>query len=304
MRILITGGAGFIASHVVDAYLADGHTVAVIDNLSTGKITNIPAGVELFEGDIEDSEFLQTTFAAFKPEIINHHAAQVSVAVSGREPVKDAQTNIIGTLNVLQAAKQAQVGRFIYVCSGGSMYGKPTTLPCTEEALANPLSPYALSKYTAEQYVRMLAGEMPFVILRYSNVYGPRQDPHGEAGVCAIFSQNMLQNLPVTIYGDGKHIRDYVYVTDLAAANVSALTMGQGQAFNIGTSIATTTQQVFEILAQAAGYALEPLHKPERLGEVKEVVLDITKASQGLKWQPQVQFAQGISQTVTWYKSL
>ena len=306
MRILVTGGAGFIGSHVVDAYIAAGHTVAILDDFSTGKRANVAEPVAVFEGSVTDSSFLAQVLAEFKPEVINHHAAQISVVYSAREPVWDAQLNILGTMNLLQAAKECEsVQKFIYISSGGAMYGNPVTLPCDEDTEAQPVSPYGLSKYVAERYVWLLSQDAHFkaTVLRYSNVYGPRQDPHGEAGVCAIFAERLIKNQSVTIFGDGTQVRDYIYVGDVAAANVAALTAGEGRAYNIATCRGTSTNEVFTTLKMETGYEGEAVHGVARQGEVQAVYLSAARAAKELKWKAKTTFKEGVRKTLAWYKT-
>jgi UDP-glucose 4-epimerase len=311
MKILVTGGAGFIGSHVVDAYRAAGHTVAVLDDLSGGKKEHVPEGVPLFPVSITNRPAVERVFADFQPDVLNHHAAQVSVVYSVGSPTEDAERNILGTITLLQAAMAAPtVQKVIYASSGGAMYGNPQVLPCTEDAAAEPLSPYGLSKWTAERYVWLydaLAKQKdrsPYAstVLRYGNVYGPRQDPHGEAGVCAIFTDRMLAGEPVTIFGDGTHVRDYIFVEDVALANVAALDKGAGEAYNIATGQGTTTGEVFETLRTAIGYDLEPERRPARPGEVQEIVLSPEKAARELGWQAACAFPEGIARTVQHYR--
>lgn len=303
MKILVTGGAGFIGSHVVDAYLAAGHTVAVLDNLSSGKKENIPAGVRLFEADITDAEAVKVVFEEFQPDVVNHHAAQISVSVSVREPRMDAERNILGTINLLEATAALPVApRFIYATSGGAMYGNPEELPLVETSTARPISPYGLSKYVAEQYVWMystLKG-ISVVVLRYSNVYGPRQDPHGEAGVCAIYTDAMLADQPVKIFGDGSQQRDYVFVGDVARASVAALEKGTGQSYNIATGVATSTREVYTTLKEATAYTRDPEMLPGRPGDLQVSILSNQKAARELGWVPTRSFKEGIEETVAW----
>lgn len=304
MKILVTGGAGFIGSQVVDAYLKAGHQVAVIDNLSTGKRANLPERINLHEGNITDENFVKKVFQEFQPEVVNHHAAQISVVVSVASPLQDAELNILGTLTILEAVRHTpSVKKVIYSSSGGAMYGDPTGVPCTEETAAKPVSPYGLSKHTAERYIWLYTTFSPFkaTVLRYANVYGPRQDPHGEAGVCAIFSARMLKGEPVTIFGDGSQIRDYIYVGDIVAANLLALDKGDGESYNISTGRGTTTKQVFETLKAATGYQPEAVMGAARPGELQEVVLSPEKALLELGWKAEVDFQTGTKLTVAWY---
>lgn len=303
----MTGGAGFIGSHVADQYVKAGYELAVIDDLSFGKKEQLPAGVKLYEGSIEDFEFVSKIMHEYKPQIINHHAAQVSVVVSTKEPHTDAKRNVVGTVNLLEAARQTDsVSKIVYASSGGAMYGNPSSYPCKEDAVAIPVSPYGLSKHTAERYVWLMAGLANFTatVLRYSNVYGPRQDPFGEAGVCAIFSNRLLKDQPVTIFGDGTQVRDYIYVKDVAAANLAALEKGEGQAYNIATGKGTTTKEVFEVIKEATGYRGDPIMGPARPGEVQAITLATEKAEQELGWKAKLSFKEGIRETINWYKEL
>jgi UDP-glucose 4-epimerase len=304
MRILVTGGAGFIGSHVVDAYVKAGHTVAVVDNFRTGKKNNIPAGVTHFEVDITNAEALRSTIATFKPEAVSHHAAQVSVSASVEDPAFDAQQNIIGMVNLLMALQaEAPTAKIIYASSGGAMYGVTEELPYSETATPAATAPYGLSKFVAEQYVWLFVKlhGMRATVLRYANVYGPRQDPHGEAGVCAIFAERMQAGQPVTIFGDGTATRDYVYVEDIAAANVAALTKGDGEAVNIATGIEQPTKTVFQELAAAFHYELSPQDAPLRPGEQVRSVLNPAKAVTILGWKAETSFKEGIAKTAAWY---
>lgn len=304
MRILITGGAGFIGSHVADAFLAAGHTVYVFDNLSTGKRENVPSGATLIVGDLTDAESINKAIAEVKPDVVDHHAAQISVTASVKDPVHDATTNILGTLNLLQAVvTHAPQAKLIYASSGGAMYGIPEEQPYAETSTAQAAAPYGLSKYVAEQYVWLYARlhGLRATVLRYANVYGPRQDPHGEAGVCAIFAERMHAGDPVTIYGDGSAVRDYVFVGDVAAANVAVLENGTGESFNICTGIPTSTQTVYETFKQAMGYALDAAYQPLRAGEAVRSLLSPTKAERDLSWKASVSFGDGVEQTATWY---
>jgi UDP-glucose 4-epimerase len=305
MKILVTGGAGFIASHIVDAYLAAGHTIAILDDFSTGKESNLNPRAEVYKGSITDVSFVEKVFADFQPEIVNHHAAQISVITSIREPRDDAERNILGTITILDAMrKSGSAKKIIYPSSGGTIYGQANTLPCTEEAPIQPIAPYPLSKFVGEQYIRLyeqLYG-IEGVVMRYGNVFGPRQDPHGEAGVCAIFTPRMLQGEPVSIFGDGTQMRDYIYITDVVAANLIALEKGAGEMFNIGTGIGTTTLDVFRTIKDVTKYPHEAVMAPARSGELQACYLSPAKAKQQLDWQPQVDFAEGIAKTVAWYR--
>jgi UDP-glucose 4-epimerase len=306
MRILITGGAGFIGSHVADALIDAGHEVAVVDNFSTGKKENIPKAVsEVFEGDVTDAPWLAEVVAKYQPDVVNHHAAQISVTVSERDPMTDAIHNVIGKLSVLEAVRALDKRvKLIYASSGGAMYGAAEPgVPFTEESPTRPLSPYGLSKNIAEQYAwlynRMYG--VPTIVLRYSNVYGPRQNPHGEAGVCAIFSDRMSRGDECRIFGDGNQVRDYVFVKDVAAANVAALLYEGDDYFNICTGNPVTTKEVFDTFARHFKYTLPVVLAPERKGDLPYSLLDGSKAANALGWKSSVDFNEGSRQTAQWY---
>ncbi len=260
-RVLVTGGAGFIGSHVADAYLARGHTVWVVDNLSSGKRENIPADATFVEMDIRD-EGIRELFREVRFDLVNHHAAQIDVRVSVADPQYDAQVNLLGLLNLLEGAREVGTGRFVFVSSGGVVYGEPETFPTPETAPKLPLSPYGVTKLTGELYLnyyREVHG-LDYVAVRYGNVYGPRQDPHGEAGVVAIFSSRLLAGEPLTVFGDGEQTRDYTFVKDIVAANmlVSELSVGEGEgldrwAFNVGTGNGVSVNLLADTLEGIAG---------------------------------------------------
>ena len=310
MRILITGGAGFIGSHIAAAYVRDGHEVAVLDNFRTGSKRNLPAAATLFAGDISQAEDVAAAFRLFRPEVVSHHAAQLDVRHSLEDPAHDAATNILGGLNVLLHAARGGVRRMIFASSGGAIYGETARLPADEETPARPLSPYGLTKWTFESYLhlwRQLHGIVP-VILRYANVYGPRQHAEGEAGVIAIFSRRLLRGKPCVIYGDGGSTRDYVYVGDVVRANQLALTLGGGGTFNIGTGRQTAIRTVFDTVRDAVDRLLggdrpgprQPEYAPARAGEVCRSALDHRRAGEVLGWTPQVGFAEGVARTAEW----
>lgn len=303
MKILVTGGAGFIGSHVVEAYLAQGHQVVVLDNLSSGRRQNLPAGVPLIEADIRDQS-LAKDLAGEGFQVVNHHAAQISVPASVADPRHDAEVNVVGLVNLLQAALDWGASRFIFIASGGAMYGEPLSLPVPEDHPMNPGSPYAVSKLCGEAYLAYYAGRgLSFVSLRYANVYGPRQIPQGEAGVVSLFMRALLDGQPPVIYrypdqAQGM-LRDYVYVKDCAAANVLALTAGQG-AYNIGTGLACTTLELWRAIQGAAGQEMEHRFGPARPGDLRQSVLDFQKAQAELGWRPGYGLAQGLAQTWAW----
>jgi UDP-glucose 4-epimerase len=299
MKILVTGGAGFIGSNVVDAYVAAGHEVLVVDDLSAGKRANVNPAATLHEIDIASPALVDLVLAE-RPDVINHHAAQTSVRHSVGDPLDDCRRNILGSLNVIEAARQAGTGKLIYISSGGAIYGEPSTLPCPEDHPIVPDSPYGASKHAPEHYLDIyhrLHG-LNYSVLRYGNVYGPRQDPFGEAGVIAIFTAQMLADQPVTINGSGDQERDFVYVGDVVRANLSLLTAGDGEAFNIGSGEGTTVNQIYELLKEATGYTLDAIHGPAKAGETFRIYLNINKAATNLNWKPEVSLRDGLMQTV------
>ncbi len=299
MKILVTGGAGFIGSNVVDAYVEAGHQVLVADDLSGGKRANVNPAATLHEVDIVSPEFIELVRAE-RPDVINHHAAQTSVRHSVDNPLDDCRRNILGSLNVIEAAREANIGKLIYISSGGAIYGEPSMLPCPEEHPIVPDSPYGASKHAPEHYLDIYARlhGLRYTTLRYGNVYGPRQDPFGEAGVIAIFTAQMLADQPVTINGSGDQERDFVYVGDVVRANLRALEAGDNEAFNIGSGEGTTVNQITSLLKDATGYELDAIHGPAKAGETFRIYLDITKAERDLGWRPEVSLRDGLMQTV------
>lgn len=299
MRILVTGGAGFIGSHIVEAYLAAGHEVRVIDNLATGRRANVPREAKLHEVDIHARE-AESIFAEFRPEVVNHLAAQASVKVSAGDPVFDLEVNGGGTARMAQLAAAHGARKLIYASSGGTVYGDPESLPVTEAHPIRPVSNYGASKYTGEIYVNLVARTtgLDYTIFRYGNAYGPRQDPHGEAGVVAIFTGLMLNGEQCTIDGDGEQRKDYLYVGDIARANVIGLEKGSGGVYNIGTGEGTTVNHIWQTLSAATGNAVEARHGPPRPGDVRNFWLDCSAAKRDLGWAPEVSFEEGIRRTV------
>ncbi|MHB1130853.1 MAG: NAD-dependent epimerase/dehydratase family protein [Chloroflexota bacterium] len=304
MKILVTGGAGFIGSHVTEAYLAAGHEVVVVDDLSTGRAENLPSDVRVLQVDIRSPRFADLV-AAERPDVVNHHAAQISVNFSVREPAQDAAINILGSLNVLDACVRNGVRRFIYISSGGAAVGEPQYLPVDEAHPVDPLSPYGCSKHSVEHYLflfRKLSG-LDYVVLRYPNVYGPRQDPLGEAGVVAIFTGLMLRGQPARINGTGEQERDYIHVADLARANVLALEAPAGEMYNTGTGVGTSVNEIFRLLAAAADYRLAPVHGPALPGEVYKIYLESSKAARDLGWRPTISLEDGLRDTVAFFRA-
>lgn len=293
LKILVSGGAGFIGSHIVDAYLAAGHSVAVIDNLSTGMQKNVNPKARFYKADITDAPEVKKIFQAEQPDIVNHQAAIVSVVRSASDPAGTHHVNVDGTINLITAADKAT--KFIFASTGGAMYANPKKFPAAETEEATPLSPYGLSKLQAEQAVASYcaAQKMAFTILRYANVFGPRQNPHGESGVIAIFCDQAVKNEQPTIYRK-ETTRDYVYVGDVVKANLLALTKGEGEIINIATGQETTNQEVYEAVAREFNWKKEPLYKEPRPGELLRSVLDPAKARQVLGWEATTGLAQGI----------
>ncbi len=304
MKILITGAAGFIASHVADAYVDAGHEVVIVDDLSRGAKRNINPKCRFYSCDIRDREAVESIFLSEKPSVINHHAAQMDVRRGVREPLFDAQVNILGSLNLIEASIAHGVKRFIYIATAGAGYGEPKQMPVPEDYPINPITPYGISKHTVEHYLftfQFLYG-LEYVVLRYGNVYGPRQNSQGEAGVFAIFAEQMLGGVQPVIYGDGSKLRDYVYISDVVAANVAALNRGTNQIFNIGSGVATPDLQVFQIVRDLLKKNVEPKYVARRPGEIDNISLDISKAKSLLKWEPRVILSEGARITVAYFQ--
>ena len=305
MKCLVTGGAGFIGSHIVDTLLEAGHEVVVVDDLSTGKRVNLNPRARFYELDIRSPE-LPAVFASEKPDIVSHQAAQMDVRRAVREPAFDASVNVIGALNVLESARHSGVKKILFASTGGAVYGEPEQVPVTETHPIAPMSPYGLSKFTFEQYLglyRRLYG-MAYVALRYPNVYGPRQDPHGEAGVVAIFTRQMLAGEQPTIFGDGSKSRDYVHVSDVAAATRLLVAAGdEGSVFNLGFGLEVSDRMIFDAVRDALGLKIEPRFGEVRPGEVSRIALDTTRIRAAHAWQPTLDYKQGIARTVEWYKA-
>lgn len=302
MKIILTGGAGFIGSHILEAYLAQGHEVLVIDNLSTGSKQNLPPEALFVQMDIQDPE-IPKVFEEFRPDLLNHQAAQIDVRQSVANPVHDAQINVLGTLNLLQAAQRTPVKKVIFASSGGAIYGEQQEFPASETHPENPMSPYGLTKKIGEEYLKLyqrLYG-LPFVVLRYANVYGPRQNPHGEAGVVAIFCQKILEGKTPVIYGDGEQTRDYVYVEDVTQANLLALNEKIEGTFNIGTGRETSVNTLFQILAQVSGQSSVE-YAAAKLGEQRRSVISPQNAARTLNWNLKTEFQDGIAKTWQWFE--
>lgn len=308
MRILVTGGAGFIGSHLADAFLADGHEVAVLDNLHGGLAERVPAGVQFFQTDIRDADAVARACREFRPQTVAHYAAQLDVRRSLADPAHDAAVNILGALHVLLGAHAAGAGRFLFASSGGAIAGDNPRLPLAEDVPARPLSPYGITKGAFEDYLRIWqrVHGLETVILRFANVYGPRQGAGGDAGVVALFARALLRGEAPTIYGDGTSARDYVFVGDVVAANRLALTAGGGETVNVGTGTLTTVREVFSTVRAAVADAtgrredeFPPARSaPARAGEVYQSCLDPRHAREVLGWKPATGFRAGIRATV------
>ena len=308
--VLVTGGAGFIGSHVADRFLAEGWDVHIVDNLITGKRANLPAAATFHEMDIRESRTV-ALMTTLKPDVLVHLAAQMDVRKSVADPVFDAETNIVGSLNLLEAIRHhSPHTRVVFSSTGGAVYGDYTTPPNVETFPKNPESPYAVAKLAVENYLGYYGRihGMQSVVLRYGNVYGPRQDPHGEAGVVAIFCGRMLNGEPLTIFGDGKQVRDYVFVGDVvdvtwraATRELPAAGLLDARAFNVGTGHPTDVLRLVSVLIGASGTSVPVLHLPERAGEQRTSFLDVHKAWEHLDWCPQVSLEDGLAQSYQWF---
>lgn len=305
MKILFTGGAGFIGSNVVDALIDLGHEVVVVDNLSSGFHQNLNPSAKFYQLSIRDKK-LSEIFEQEKPEIVNHHAAQIDVRKSADDPVVDAEDNILGSLNIITNCVQFGVRKIIYASSGGAVYGDVQYIPADENHPVNPISQYGVSKHTVEHYLYLYSTlhGLDYVVLRYANVYGPRQNPFGEAGVVAIFAIQMLTGKQPTIFGPGDKTRDYAHVSDLVNANILALDRGSNSIFNIGTGVETSDQEIFDTLADVLGHKGSPIYAPVRKGEVYRICLECSKAREELGWSPKVTLKEGMAKTADYYRTL
>jgi len=311
MRVLVTGGAGFIGSHLVDGFIADGHEVLVLDNLSSGRREQVNNRAELAVVDLLDFDATDATIASFRPDIVDHHAAQIDVRKSVADPAFDAQVNVLGSVNLLSSALRHGVRGVVFASSGGTVYGE-TPIPAREDDAKAPISPYGAAKHSVEGYLfSFAAAGLPSVALRYGNVYGPRQDPRGEAGVISIFAGAMLHAETPTIFGSGNATRDYVMVSDVVAANrraIEALLSGReapsvdDAAFNIGTGISTSVNDLYDLIARVSGFERPAIRGPERPGELQESQLNIGKARELLAFAPRISLSDGIDATVHWLR--
>jgi UDP-glucose 4-epimerase len=304
VRILVTGGAGFIGSHVADGFRAAGHEVAIVDDLSTGNPANLDPAIKLYQCDIRDAS-LETVFKDFRPEIVDHHAAQANVPASLVDPVSDASINVLGGLNLLRLSAAHAVSKFIYIGSGGAMYGEPdpADLPVGETAPVRPLSPYGASKQALEAWLGVYQRTfgLDYTILRYANIYGPRQGVREEGAVVAVFATRMGADQPVTIDGTGQQTRDFVYVGDCVTANVAALDRGSGMALNVGTGRETSIREIFDAMAEVVGYAQQPNFGPARKGDVVRIVLNPALAREHLGWTATMPLHEGLAKTYKFF---
>jgi UDP-glucose 4-epimerase len=305
MRIMVTGGAGFIGSHVTDAYLAAGHEVLVLDSLwehGGGKRQNVAPRALFMHMDVRD-EAIARIFQEFKPDVVSHHAAQASVAIASRDPIYDAQVNVVGLLNILENSVRHGVQKIIYA-SSGAIFGTPERLPMNESTPQRPESPYGITKMVGEHYLRFFQHErgLEFTSLRYGNVYGPRQDPNGEAGVIAIFIGKFLAGESARIDSDGEQTRDYVYVRDVAAANLAALERGNGGMYCIGTNKRTSVNQLYKELCTVSGFEAPVVHAPKRTGDARDAQFDYALAKKELGWSPVTELRDGIRETYEYFK--
>jgi UDP-glucose 4-epimerase len=305
LKILVTGGAGFIGSHVVDAYVTAGHEVAVLDNLATGREDNVNPDARLHRVDVRDAAEVSSVIAAFGPEVVNHHAAQAEVPKSVADPGYDALVNVVGGLNVLRACVDAGVRKVVFSSTGGALYGEPDIVPCDEDHPIRPLSPYGTAKYCFEQYLAMFERTfgLRYTTLRYANVYGARQDFFAEEGrVVAIFASRMIEGRAVTVDGDGNQSRDMIHVGDVAMANLAALDRGDGGTYHVSTGIPVTVNDLFRKIALLTGYREEPRSGPPRKGDVYRIALENGRAAKELLWEPRIQLEEGLRITVDYFR--
>ncbi len=303
MTVMVTGGAGFIGSHVAEVFVKKGHDVLVVDNLSSGHRRNVPDGAQFVQLDIRQDEFARL-ISDVRPELICHLAAQMDVRKSVEDPVMDADINVVGTLKLAKAAADAGTGTIIFASTGGAIYGEQDIFPADERHPKRPVSPYGTAKYCAEQYLGLFerTGGAKCVFLRFANVYGPRQDPHGEAGVVAIFSRLILSGQVPTIFGDGHQTRDYVYVEDVARAHVLAFEKGVAGAVNIGTGIETDVNRLAEMIAKRCAFEQKPRYAPERPGEQRRSCIDPSLAQRIMGWIPEYSLEEGLARTVEYFR--
>lgn len=303
MKVLVTGGAGFIGSHLADRLVQEGHEVIIVDNLVTGKRRNINRAARFYKLDIQ-SWRLERVFRNERPNVVMHLAAQMDVRKSVEDPMFDAQVNILGTLNVLQQAVRHGVRKVVFSSSGGAIYGEQEMYPAPESHVTNPLSPYGLSKLCGEHYLsyyQRISG-LQVVSLRYANVYGPRQDPEGEAGVVAIFLQKLLNNEQAVINGNGRQTRDFVFVEDVVEANLAMMGQETQGTYNVGTGVETSINDLFRILIQHTGSSCKEVHGPAKKGEQARSVIDSAKLRHELSWEPKISLSEGLKKTVEYFR--
>lgn len=313
-KVLVTGGAGFIGSHIVDGYLKEGYQVVVIDDLSGGKRENLNKKAKFYQMDINDRKVAEI-FAEEQFDLVNHHAAQIDLRTSVKKPLLDAKINILGTLNLLENCLKYKVRNFIFISSGGAIYGQPEEIPVDEYYPKNPLSPYAVAKHTIEHYLyyyRQIFA-LNYLALRYANVYGPRQDPFGEAGVIAIFSQKMLKKDRPTILGDGEQLRDYIYIDEvidinmLASQKIESLNKKRASSpddlsYNVGIGKGNSVNFLYRVLAEITDFPEKPIYAPGKKGDIRKIYLDTEKAKKELNWQAKLELRDGLKKTVKWFK--
>jgi UDP-glucose 4-epimerase len=303
-KILVTGGAGFIGSHVVDQFIEKDFEVVIVDDLSTGRASNLNPSAKFYRMDIRDAK-LREVFEVEKPEYISHHAAQMDVRRSVAQPLFDADVNILGSINLIECAREFGVKRFVYISTGGAVYGEPERVPCEETDPINPICQYGASKHTVEHYLFMYHVNygLKYTVLRYPNVFGPRQDPHGEAGVVAIFTGKMMAGEPVIINGDGNQTRDFVYVSDCARANHLAVSVNHEPGiYNLGWGLPTSVNDIFSTLAKVTEYALPVQYGPAKVGETRHIYLDASKAKRDLGWSATINLEEGLRRTVDYFR--
>ena len=299
MRVIITGGAGFIGSHITDLLLKNQHEILIVDNLSTGKVERIPQGVGLAVADVRNFDDIKKVFDEFKPDVVYHLAAQIDVQTSINDPAADATTNIVGGINVLNAAVSAKAKKVIYA-SSAAVYGEPEYLGIDEKHIVCPMSPYGVTKHTLEHYLAIYKEiyGLDYTVLRFANVYGPRQEAKGEGGVVSVFTERLLKNIEARIFGDGTFTRDFVCVYDIAQANFLALTKGGGEIFNIGTGIPTSVNELYAVIKEACNSSLDPIYAPMRQGDIPHSYFDISKARAILGYEPKYSLKEGLKATV------
>jgi len=302
-KVLITGGAGFIASNVADAYIANGFDVVIIDNLSSGRKYNIPREAKFYEMGIEDPE-IEEVFENERPDFVNHHAAQIDVRKSVEDPISDAETNILGSINILEQTVKYPVKKFIFASTGGAIYGEQDFFPADESHKEAPISPYGIGKLCMEKYLHYyhVVHGLSYTALRYANVYGPRQNPHGEAGVVAIFCQKLIEGEAPFVFGSGKQSRDFVYVGDVVRASIAATNSDFVGSINIGTGIETDVNALYNVIIEKMGITTQPIYKEGKAGEQMRSLLDASRAKNILGWTPKTDLASGIENTINFFR--